>query len=322
MTDPSQVNPFAGFSPAAAPSEASAAADTAPGTPGGAPSKERNASLWADAGRELIRNPVFVISSVVVLAVMSMAAMPWLWTSTDPDKCTLRFGSDAPTGDHIFGQSILGCDYYSHVIYGAGPSIAVAVMATLGTVLIGGLVGILSGYYGGWLDMILSRFTDMVLGLPFLLGAIVLLSLLESRTVWGVVFALIVLGWPTTFRIMRASVIATKGMDYVQAARSLGASDIRIIFRHVLPNAIAPVIVVATIALGGFVGAEGALTFIGVGLRAPTVSWGTMITDGTDWVLSGIPHLLLVPVFFLVATVLSFILMGDAARDALDPKLR
>ncbi|MGH3646737.1 MAG: ABC transporter permease [Micromonosporaceae bacterium] len=316
------MNPYAGASPAAAPSQASADTDTAPGAPGGAPSKDRNASLWADAGRELIRNPVFVISSLVVLAVMSMATMPWLWTSTDPGKCPISLGKDSPSGEHILGNSVQGCDYYSHVIHGAGPSIAVAVLATLGTVLLGGLSGILAGFYGRWVDMIISRFTDMVLGIPFLLGALTLLSLLQIRSVWTVVFALIMLGWPTTSRIMRASVIATKNMDYVQAARSLGASDSRIIFRHVLPNAIAPVIVVATIALGGYVGAEATLTFIGVGLRAPTVSWGVMITDGTRWVLSGYPHLLLVPVAFLVATVLSFILMGDAARDALDPKLR
>lgn len=321
MTDPGHYNPFAAVG-SSAPSDASAAADTAPGTPGGAASKERNASLWADAGRELIRNPVFVISSVVVLAVMSMAIVPSLWTSVDPSRCLLKFGKDSPSADHIFGFSEQGCDYYAQTIHGAGPSIAVAVLATAGTVLIGGLTGILAGYYGGWLDAVISRFTDMVLGLPFLLGALTLLSLLPVRNVWTVVLALIALGWPTTNRIMRASVIATKNMDYVQAARSLGASNGRIIFRHVMPNAIAPVIVVATIALGGYVGAEATLTFIGVGLRAPIVSWGVMITQGTNWVLAGYAHLLLIPVAFLVATVLSFILMGDAVRDALDPKLR
>ncbi|MGH3727803.1 MAG: ABC transporter permease [Micromonosporaceae bacterium] len=285
--------------------------------------KERNASLWADAGRELIRNPVFVISALVVLAVMSMAVVPSLWTSVDPNRCLLKFGKDSPTADHIFGYSVQGCDYYAQAIHGAGPSIAVAVMATAGTTLIGSVFGILGGYYGGWVDGIISRFTDMVLGLPFLLGALTLLSLLPVRNVWTVVFALIALGWTSTTRIMRASVIATKDMDYVQAARSLGASDSRIIFRHVLPNAIAPVIVIATIALGGYVGAEATLTFIGVGLRAPIVSWGVMITQGSAWVLTpGYSHLLLIPVGFLVATVLSFILMGDAVRDAIDPKLR
>lgn len=291
-------------------------------TPDGGPTKERNASLWADAGRELIRNPVFVISGVVVLLVLSMAVTPWLWTSTDPLSCDINFSKQPPSSDHIMGMSLLGCDYYAQAIHGSGPSIAVAVLATLGVVLLGGFTGIIGGYYGGKVDMIVSRLTDVVLGVPFLLGALILLALLQSRSVWAVVFALTALGWPQVTRIMRASVLSTRNMDFVQAARSLGASNSRIIMRHVLPNAIAPTVVVATISLGAYVAAEATLTFLGVGLRQPTVSWGLMINEGTDRVFSGSPHLLLVPVAFLVATVLSFILMGDAIRDALDPKLR
>jgi peptide/nickel transport system permease protein/oligopeptide transport system permease protein len=303
----------------AAPDQAHVAGQTAPE---GGPAKERNASLWADAGRELIRNPVFVVASLVIIVILSMAVMPWLWTSTDPNRCLLKYAKDGPTAGHILGYSVQGCDYYAQAIYGAGPTIAVAVLATAGSVLIGGLTGILAGYYGRWTDGIISRVADVFLGLPFLLGTLTFLSLLPIRNVWSVVGALVLLGWPTITRIMRASVIAAKDMDYVHAAKSLGASDLRLIFRHVLPNAIAPVVVVATILLGTYVGAEATLTFIGVGLRPPIVSWGVMITQGTNWVLSGYPHLLLVPVGFLVATVLSFILIGDAARDALDPKLR
>lgn len=318
MTDPTQIS--ATTAPPASPPPAPSSAETA--APDGAPRKERNASLWADAGRELIRNPIFVISAIVVLLILSMALLPGLWTSTDPGACDIKFSRAKPTSGHIFGFSEQGCDYYAQAIHGAGPSIAVAFLATAGAVLLGSLTGIFSGFYGGWTDAILSRITDIFLGLPFLLGTLTLLSLLPARNVWTVVLALIALGWTTTARIMRGSVIATKNMDYVQAARSLGASNTRIIFRHVLPNAVAPVIVVATIALGAYVSAEATLTFLGVGLRPPTVSWGVMIDKGTEWVLSGFPHLLLVPVAFLVATVLSFILMGDALRDALDPKLR
>ena len=289
---------------------------------GGRPSKERNASLWADAWRELVRNPIFVASSFVVLVVLSMAALPWLWTSRDPEACDINFGKQGFSGEYWFGTTYDGCDMFAGVVYGSRPSIAVAVLSTLGVVLFGGLTGILSGYFGSWIDAIISRLVDIVMGLPFLLGAITLLALWRQRTWYAVVLVLIALGWPIVTRIMRASVLATKNMDYVQAARSLGASDTRIIFRHVLPNAIAPVIVVATIALGGYVSAEATLTFLGVGLRPPTVSWGVLINQGTQWVLSGYAHLLLVPAGFLVATVLAFILMGDAARDALDPKLR
>jgi peptide/nickel transport system permease protein/oligopeptide transport system permease protein len=225
-------------------------------------------------------------------------------------------------GHVAFDHGELGCDYYAQVIHGAGPSIQVAVFATLGIAVVGTLMGVTAGYYGGWLDAIISRLVDVVAGLPFLLGAVVLLAILQSRSVWAIVFVLIALAWISLTRVIRGAVLSTKNMDYVAAARSLGASDRRIIFRHILPNAMAPGVVVLTIALGLFVSAEATLTFLGVGLQAPTVSWGVMIVQGQSHVLSGYPHLLLVPCLFLVTTVLGFILMGDALRDALDPKLR
>jgi ABC-type dipeptide/oligopeptide/nickel transport system permease subunit len=283
---------------------------------------ERSRSLWSDAWRDLRRDPVFVIASLIVLAVISMVLFPSLWTNGDPRDCDLSRARQKPSWDAPFGFSNLGCDYYAQVIHGAGPSIQVAVFATLGIAVVGTLMGVTAGYYGGWLDAIISRVVDVVAGLPFLLGAVVLLAILQSRSVWAIVFVLIALAWISLTRVIRGAVLSTKNMDYVAAARSLGASDRRIIFRHILPNAMAPGVVVLTIALGGFVSAEATLTFLGVGLQAPTVSWGVMIVQGQSHVLSGYPHLLLVPCLFLVTTVLGFILMGDALRDALDPKLR
>jgi ABC-type dipeptide/oligopeptide/nickel transport system permease subunit len=294
--------------------------------PGGA-KKERNASLWADAWRDLSNKPTFWISTILVLLVVSMAVWPSLWTSVDPNACDVNNSKGRPSADHIFGFNDRGCDFYSTTIYGARASIKVALLATIGTTVFGGLLGILAAYYGGWADAIISRLTDVVLGLPFLLGAIVLLSLLRSQFTdsdaqeWALIAVLITLGWTSVVRIMRASVMSTKNMDYVQAARALGASDFRLIARHILPNAIAPVIVIATIALGSYVAAEATLTYLGVGLQAPSVSWGISINDGQNRV-SDYPHLLLFPCGFLVATVLSFIMLGDALRDALDPKLR
>lgn len=283
---------------------------------------DRPSSLWGDAWRNLRRNPVFVVSSLVVLLLVSMALFPQLWTSADPQYCDITFAREKPSADHIFGYSVLGCDYYAQTIYGARPSITVAVVATTGVVLIGGLTGVFSGYYGGWLDSLLSRFTEVFLSIPFLLGGIVFLSLLQTRQVWTVAAALMALGWPPIMRIMRSSVIATRHMDYVQASRAVGAKNRRIIFRHILPNAVAPVIVYATIALGSFVAVEATLSYLGIGLVPPAVSWGIMINQGQAFVASGYPHLLLFPATFLAVTVLSFILLGDALRDALDPKLR
>jgi oligopeptide transport system permease protein len=286
------------------------------------PTGERAASLWSDAWRDLRRRPVAVGAFIVVLLVSSMAAVPWLWTRADPRDCDISLSKHKPSAAHIFGTSELGCDYYAMTIHGARASILVAVCTTLAVLTFGGLVGMLAGFYGRWVDALLSRVADIFFALPLLLGALVFLSLLRSQSIWTVVLALAILGWPVLARIIRASVLSTKNMDYVQAARSLGAGDSRLIFRHILPNAIAPAIVVATIALGGYVATEATLSYLGIGLQPPQISWGIMINQGDDWVTQGYPHLLLFPAAFLSATVLSFILLGDALRDALDPKLR
>jgi peptide/nickel transport system permease protein/oligopeptide transport system permease protein len=291
--------------------------------PGGDAAGERSASLWADAWRQLIRMPTFVIPSVYILIVTSMAAFPRLWTSKDPLNCTVSGGlsRNPPSAEHWFGTSVLGCDYYAQAVHGASTSMLIAVVATIGVVLIGGIIGLLAGYFGGWVDAVLSRLLDIVLALPFLLGAIVFLTILDSRSRWTLAAVLIVLGWTVVGRIMRGSVIASKHLDYVQAARALGASGLRLMFRHILPNAAAPVVVYATIVLGAFVSAEATLTFLGVGLQVPSVSWGVMITQHQVYFLRD-PWLMAFPVGLLLGTVLSFILMGDALRDALDPKLR
>lgn len=285
--------------------------------------RRRSRSLWADAGRDLIRNPVFVISALVVLVISSMAAFRGLWTGVDPHICDLAAHSkEGPSLAHPFGFTVQGCDMYAQVIYGARPSIVIAVLCTLGTALIGTVLGTLAAFYGRLVDTLLSRLTDIVFGLPFLLGALIFLSLIDVRSIWTITAVITLLAWPPMVRLMRGSTLATQNADFVMAAKAVGASNARIIRRHILPNAIAPVIVYSTIALGGFVSAEATLTYLGVGLRAPTISWGVLIADGDSWALAGDPHLLLFPCAFLIITVLSFILLGDAVRDALDPKLR
>jgi peptide/nickel transport system permease protein/oligopeptide transport system permease protein len=285
--------------------------------------KERSASLWADAWRELYRNPIFILSFLMVLAVVSMALFPTLWTDADPERCLLVNGFDPPSDKHVFGTTVQGCDMYAHVIYGARPSIIIAIFVTAAATLIGAVTGIIAGYYGGVVDTIVSRITDIFLGLPFILGALVFLALLAGeQNIWTVSLVLIVLSWPSITRIMRGSVIAVKSLDYVEAARALGASGPSIIMRHIVPNAIAPVIVLATLYLGGFVSAEATLTFLGVGLQIPEISWGITIAEGQLIAIGGYPHLLIFPCAAVIITVLSFILMGDALRDALDPKGR
>lgn len=278
-------------------------------------------SLWSDAVHDLVRKPVFVGAALLIVALTVIAVAPGLFTNTEPRFCDLQFSNQSPQAGHPFGYDRQGCDIYSRVLHGARPSIAVGLLVTMGAVLLGGTIGALAGFYGGKADSILSRLTDIFFAIPLLLGAIVFLQAFPERSIWTVVLALVVLGWTQVARIMRGAVISVKEADYVVAARALGASNSRILLRHVLPNAVAPVIVVATISLGIYIVAEATLSFLGIGLPPSTVSWGNDISDASVSLRSA-PHVLMFPAAALSITVLSFIMLGDAVRDALDPRLR
>ncbi|WP_202511628.1 ABC transporter permease [Streptomyces sp. SID3343] len=283
--------------------------------------QDKPRGAWAEAWRELRRSPRFYISAILLLVLLVMAFFPGLFTSADPRYCPIARTDVSPNGDHWFGTNTQGCDVYARTMYGARASIIVGVATTAIIVVIGGLIGAIAGYFGGWLDAVLARVTDIFFGIPLLLAALVFMSAFKDRTIWTVVTALGIFGWMQIARIMRGSVITVKSSDYVVAAKALGAGTPRILARHVLPNAIAPVIVVATISLGTFISAEATLSFLGIGLPPSEVSWGADISTATN-VLRTAPYQLFFPSAFLSVTVLSFILLGDAVRDALDPKLR
>lgn len=289
------------------------------------PSSDKERSLWGDVGYELVRNPVFWISFVLVLIVLSMAFAPQLWAGTSPNTsgaCPLENARVKPSAEHPFGFTAQGCDMWASVVYGTGKSVIVAILVTIGTLIVGVTLGVLAGYFGGLGDTIISRITDVFFGLPFILGALVFLAIFPDRNIMTLTAVLTLFGWTSLTRVMRGSVIATKQKDYIDAARALGASDLFIIRKHILANSIAPVIVLATIGLGSFIGAEATLTYLGVGYQRPTISWGLLIDEGQSYALAGYWHLLVIPAAFVVVTVLSFILLGDALRDALDPRTR
>ena len=281
----------------------------------------RTASLWSDAWRQLRRRPMFVISAILILILIVMAIFPTLFTSIDPRDCKLSDSLLPVSGEHWFGTDLQGCDYYSRTIHGARVSITIGLSVTFFATLIALIGGSIAGFYGGWTDTIIARLTDIMFVIPFILGGIVILSLFPTRGVFQVSLVLILLGWATMLRLVRSSVLAAKSHDYVDAARAMGAKDRRIITKHILPNSMAPVIVYATITVGAVIAVEAALSFLGVGLQLPAISWGLMISVAQQRILQS-PHLLLFPGIFLSITVFSFILMGDALRDALDPKLR
>ncbi|MGD1222688.1 MULTISPECIES: ABC transporter permease [Streptomyces] len=292
-----------------------------PGGPEGTGPQEKPRSLWSDAWRDLRRNPVFIVSALVILFLVVISVWPSLITSGNPLKCDLAKAQEGSQPGHPFGFDGQGCDVYTRTVYGTRISISVGVLATLGVALLGSLLGGLAGFYGGVWDSILSRITDIFFAIPVVLGGLVLLSVVTSNTVWPVIGFMVLLGWPQISRIARGSVITTRQNDYVQAARALGASNSRLLLRHIAPNAVAPVIVVATIALGTYIALEATLSYLGVGLKPPTVSWGIDISSASAYIRQA-PHMLLWPAGALAITVLAFIMLGDAVRDALDPKLR
>ncbi|GAB3953583.1 ABC transporter permease [Micromonospora vulcania] len=320
MSDPSTASIVS--TPAAHPTDTPVAA--------GAPqSNEKPRGLLGDAWLDLRRKPLFWISATLIVIFLLMAAFPGLFAPGDAVNGTLDRSLVKPGADGWFGYDLQGRDVYARVIYGARASIVVAVLSVIGTLLVGGTMGIIAGYRGGWVDGLLSRIADVFFGLPFVLGAIVILTTFNGSgstnskaDIMGLVtISLIVLSWPVVMRLMRSSVLATKEADYIVAARALGAGTGRIILKHLLPNCLAPLLVYGTIMVGSFIGAEATLSFLGVGLRSPVVSWGIMINDGQQFIRVA-PGLVFFPAAFLVTAVLSFVMLGEAVREALDPKLR
>ena len=287
-------------------------------------------SLWANAWIELRRNPMFWISAFLIVFFVTMAAFPQLFTDKDPYFADLSKARQPPSAEAWFGYDTQGYDVYARTIYGARSSILVGVLTTLFTLIFGSAMGIVAGFFGGGVDAVLSRIGDIFFAIPLLLGGILVLYTFPSNletpylvVVLKVVIAMAIVGWPNLARLMRSSVLQVKPNDYVQAARALGARPSRIILSHILPNSLAPVIVVSTINLGAFIAVEATLSFLGIGLQPPAVSWGLSISQASGIGLIRIaPHMLLFPSIFLVLTVLAFIMLGDAIRDALDPKLR
>ena len=284
----------------------------------GAPS-----SMWGEAWKRLRRRPTFWIAATIIFFAVMISVFPWLFTSQDPRYCVLSNSLGAPElWSHPFGFDKQGCDIYSRVIYGARASVSVGILTTIAVTLIGGTIGALAGYFGGWLDSLLSRITDVFFAIPLLLAAIVFMQMFkDSRSITMVVVVLSAFAWTSIARITRGSVMSAKNEEFVTAARATGASRARILMNHIIPNSMAPIIVYATVALGTFIVSEASLSFMGIGLPTSVVSWGADISSAQTSLRTN-PMVLFYPGAALALTVLSFIMMGDAVREALDPKAR
>ena len=284
----------------------------------GAPS-----SMWGEAWKRLRRRPLFWFAATIIFFAITISLFPSLFTSQDPRYCVLSRSLGAPElWSHPFGFDKQGCDIYSRVIYGARASVSVGVLTTIAVVIIGGTIGAIAGYIGGWIDSLLSRITDVFFAIPLLLAAIVFMQMFKgSRSIMMVVIVLSMFGWTSIARITRGSVLSAKNEEFVTAARATGASRARILLSHIIPNSMAPIIVYATVALGTFIVSEASLSFMGIGLPTSVVSWGADISSAQTSLRTN-PMVLFYPGAALAMTVLSFIMMGDAVREALDPKAR
>jgi oligopeptide transport system permease protein len=288
-------------------------------------------SQWKEAWKNLRRNVLFWIAAVIIGFVAIVVLFPGLFTDLDPAKADLSRSLEGSSPGHIAGFDKQGYDVFARTIYGARASVAVGLACTFVVTFLGLLTGALAGFYAGWSDTIVSRVADIFFAIPLLLGAIVGLSVLNNvwpdRGFWGgvgaVTFALAAFGWPQVTRIARSAVLEVKNLEFVDAARAIGASRSRNLWRHVVPNSLAPVIVIATVSLGIFIVAEATLSFLGIGLPYGVVSWGNDISAAQNQIRSGQRlGVLFWPAGALALTVLGFILLGDAVQDALDPKSR
>ena len=284
---------------------------------------DQTSNLWLDAWRDMRGRPMFYISGFIIILVALVALFPGWFTQVPPNNdCLLVNSNAAPITGHPLGFTKQGCDVYSRIIHGTSTSLSVGIIVTILTAGLGVLFGAFAGFYGRWLDAILSRIGDIFFAIPYILAAVVIMSVFSSyRNIIIISLAIGLFAWPSTARVLRAEILRVKNADFVMASTAIGVSRFKILMRHVLPNSIAPVIVITTLSLAAAIVAEATLSFLGVGLPTSFMSWGNDISQAQSD-LRNAPQTLIYPSLALTITALSFIMMGEVIRNALDPKAR
>ncbi|MCC6703620.1 MAG: ABC transporter permease [Thermomicrobiales bacterium] len=261
-----------------------------------------------------------LIGLVFVLMLFLAALFAPVIAPFDPNKVSILDSKKGPSAEHWLGNDDVGRDILSRVIFGSRVALIVGLGATTIAVIIGVTVGAAAGYFGGKIDTVLSRFVDSLMSFP-LLALLLILSAVLGPSLRNVVIVIGCSVWASYARMVRAEVLSLRERDFVHAARAAGARNSRIVSRHVVPNALGPVIIFASLQVGGIIILESALSFLGLGVQRPTASWGTMLSDGRDYIRN-YPHISMAPGIAITLTVLAFNLIGDGLRDALDPRQR
>jgi peptide/nickel transport system permease protein len=268
--------------------------------------------------RRALRNPPLLIGAALVLAIGLVALFHPLLSPYAVEQMDMRNRLSGPSAQHWLGTDNFGRDLWTRLAHGSAISLAIALASVTAAMAIGIVVGLLSGFLGGWVDMLLMRLVDLFLGFPALILAMAMIAVLGPGAV-NVAIALIAVLWTQYARVMRAIVLAERSRDYVRAARAIGAGPLRIMLRHILPNALGPVVVLATLGVGTAIVAESGLSFLGLGVQPPTPTWGWTLSYGLRFLRSD-PWMSTVAGLTIMLTVLGFNLLGDGLRDQLDPR--
>jgi peptide/nickel transport system permease protein len=276
--------------------------------------------IWKEFGRRLLRNRLASAGGAIIVFFFLVSALPGLFASHAPNRIDIVHILQAPSAEHPLGTDDLGRDVLARMARGARISLSVGFVAVGIAIAIGLVVGLLAGYYGGWIDALLMRFVDMMLCFPTFFLILSVIAFI-GPSIWNIMIIIGLTGWMGVARLVRAETLSLKERDFVAAARAQGAGDGRIVFRHILPNTLAPILVAATLGVAGAILTESALSFLGIGVQPPTPSWGNILTAGKEnieyaWWLSLFPGLA------ILFTVLGYNLLGEGIRDAADPRLK
>jgi oligopeptide transport system permease protein len=280
--------------------------------------------LWTDVWRRFRRNRIAVIGAFVVLALLLDALVVPLLVQIgivqDPIKQDVVHSLAPPSAQHLFGTDHLGRDTLSRLMHGARISLTIGVLVQAIYVLVGGTIGLVAGYAGGRVDNLLMRFTDIWYAFPDLIFVLVLVSVF-GPSLLSIFVAIGIVNWVNVARLVRGQVLSIKEKEFVESARAVGSSHFKIVLRHLVPNALGPVIITLTFGIPAAIFLEAVLSYLGVGIQPPTPSWGVMIRDGYEAIFSS-PEQVIFPAIAIAITMLSFTFIGDGLRDALDPRMR